>query len=229
MNKTKIIDVNGITVTVTRKTIKNWYLRACPQQRNIQMSVPRLMPEGAILQAIHSQFNWILKQRQALLSQPIRPELKILEGEQHYFQGQAYPLKIIEHTGRNKVLFRDNSIALYVPSQSDITMREKILHRWYREQLQDIVPAIIEKWQAIIGVQIQDWRNKKMKTRWGTCNTADKRIWLNLELIKKPLVCLEYIVVHELVHLLERNHNRRFYAHMDRFLPDWRGLKKALE
>ena len=228
--KITTIDVNGLLVTVMRKTVKNWYLRVCPPEGQVQMTVPRFMPHSAILQAIALQFNWIKKQQQALSLQPKAPVLNIQDGESHYFQGQAYNLRVIEHTGRNKVLLReDKQLELYVPANSTILIREKVLHHWYRLQLQQLAQPLIEQWQSIISVSVQDWRIKKMKTRWGTCNTQEKRIWLNLELIKKPLACLEYIIVHELVHLLERNHNRRFYAYMDQFLPTWRVVKKMLE
>lgn len=228
--KITTIDVNGLIVTVARKPVKNWYLRVCPPDGRIQMTVPRFMPHDAVVQAIDLQLTWIKRQQQALMLQPLTPALQMLDGEQHYFQGQRYNLRIIEHPGRSKVIFRDNAyIELYACPQSDKITREKMLSRWYRSQLQALAPPLFEKWQQTIGVKMHDWRIKKMKTRWGTCNTQEKRIWLNLELIKKPIACLEYIIVHELVHLLERNHNHRFYAYMDQFLPQWRVIKKILE
>ncbi len=227
--KITTIDVNGLLVTLARKSIKNWYL-SVDLDGQINMSAPRFMSHKAILQVISLQLNWIKRAQQALILQPRLPILQMQEGEQHYFQVQAYHLLLIEYSGRGKVILNENAqLELYTAPQSNRIDREKILYRWYRAQLKQITPPLLEKWQHIIGVSIDDWRIKKMKTRWGTCNPQDKRIWLNLELIKKPLVCLEYIVVHELVHLLERGHNRRFYAYMDQFLPHWRMVKKMLE
>ncbi|MFA6036925.1 MAG: M48 family metallopeptidase [Legionellales bacterium] len=175
--KTTTLDVNGLVVTLLRKTVKNWYLRVCPPDGRIQMTVPRLMSQERIKQAISLHLNWIAQQQQVVRQQPPPP----------------------------------------------------VFHRLDRIQLQILAQPLFDKWQPIIGVRINEWRIKKMKTRWGTCNIQDKRIWLNLTLIKKPVECLEYIIVHELVHLLERDHNKRFHAFMDQFLPNWRECKKLLE
>lgn len=99
---------------------------------------------------------------------------------------------------------------------------------WYRRNIKKEIPQLLEKWQKIIGVTASDWGVKNMKTRWGTCNIEDKRIWLNLQLVKKPFECLEYVMVHELVHLLEKNHNKIFISYMDEFLPNWRKIKEEL-
>jgi predicted metal-dependent hydrolase len=124
---------------------------------------------------------------------------------------------------------RDNQyIDVYIHENTTREQRRKVLTEWYRRQLKQLLPALIEKWQPIIDVEVKAWGVKQMKTRWGTCNIPAQRIWLNLELIKKPLNCLEYVVVHEMVHLLERHHNARFKAYMDEFLPHWREHKFAL-
>jgi predicted metal-dependent hydrolase len=117
---------------------------------------------------------------------------------------------------------------VYVRPGSTTEQRERVLLTWYRRELQVLIPPLIEKWTAILGVELAGWGIKRMKTRWGTCNIEARRSWLNLELIKKPAHCLEYIVVHEMVHLLERHHNERFTAHMDRVLPRWRFLRDEL-
>lgn len=106
---------------------------------------------------------------------------------------------------------------------------EKITERWYRDQLKAVIPAILERWETRIGVKAKEWRIKKMKTRWGTCNVRDRRIWISLQLAPKPLECLEYVIVHELIHLLERNHNAAFWSYMDQFYPDWREIRNKLE
>lgn len=155
----------------------------------------------------------------------------MVNGESHYFLGKRYRLRVHEHEheAASKVAIRGIAILdLFVRAGADTDQREKVLSRWYREQLKALVPPLMKKWQLLTGVQASEWGIKKMKTKWGSCNTNTGRIWLNLELAKKPVQCLEYIVVHELVHLLERNHTERFSSLMDGFLPDWRARRNQL-
>ena len=152
----------------------------------------------------------------------------MVNGESHYFLGQRYRFYVVADAGVAKVVLNKAHIELHAPSRLDAGERERVLQRWYREQLKARVPPLLEKWQSIIGVQVSDWRVRKMKTRWGSCNADAGRIWLNLELAKKPLPCLEYILVHDLVHLHERKHNDRFVTLMDQFMPQWRMLRDEL-
>jgi len=148
------------------------------------------------------------------------------EATPHDHRRRAY---VIEHDGRPRVEVNGKErIDLYVPAGSDAQEREEIMLRWYRKELKALVPPLIEKWQEVIGVSVDDWRIKKMKTRWGSCTIEARRIWLNLELAKKPIPCIEYIIVHELVHLLERNHTDRFRDLMDQFMPQWRYCRDML-
>ena len=145
-----------------------------------------------------------------------------MSGESHYFEGRRYRLDVLEHDGRQGVCLPNRTtMELRVRPGTGREKREEILERWYRERLRGRVPALLEKWEPKLGVQASEVRIKKMKTRWGTCNSEAGRIWLNLELAKKPLPCTEYIVVHELAHLVERNHDVRFRNLMDRSLPQW--------
>jgi predicted metal-dependent hydrolase len=123
---------------------------------------------------------------------------------------------------------KNNYLQLWVRANTTVPNKAKVLHAFYRQQLVKEVPKLLEKWLPRMGVQLQDWRIKQMKTKWGSCNIEASRLWLNLELAKKPYACLEYVLVHELVHLLERNHNERFMAFMDHFLPDWRERRELL-
>lgn len=153
----------------------------------------------------------------------------MVRGESHYFLGMRYRLNVIEHQGGGKVVLRNKSVMdIYVRQGSDAQQREQILHRWYRAQLKALVPPLLEKWQKVLDVEVADWGIKKMKTKWGGCTVRAHRIWLNLELAKNPVECLEYIIVHELVHLLERHHNVRFTAYMDKFMPQWRLFRETL-
>jgi hypothetical protein len=149
--------------------------------------------------------------------------------ESHYFMGQRYRLKVIEHNGPAKVMLRGTaSLDLFVRPEATPEQREIFLQRWYREQLRMLIPPLLEKWQTVLGVTVGGWGIKKMKTKWGSCNIDARRIWLNLELAKKPPQCLEYIVLHELLHLLQRHHNDQFTAMMDCFMPQWQLCRAEL-
>jgi predicted metal-dependent hydrolase len=150
-------------------------------------------------------------------------------GESHYFLGRRYRLRVTEHEGPNEVILKGNSgLVLRVRPGTSRDKREKILNGWYRRHMKSIILDLIQKWQPVIGVEIADWGVKKMKTRWGSCNVRDHRVWLNLELAKKSPHCLEYVLVHEMVHLLERYHNDRFKSLMDQFMPLWRLYRDEL-
>ena len=187
------------------------------------------MGEEAIRNFIVSKLAWIKKHKSKFHLEEKSPEKEYLSGESHYLFGERYLLNLVEISGKQYVELKDNKeIYLYMRAKTTKDKREKLMLEWYRENLKNMIPNYIEKWEPIIGVKIQEWRIKKMKTRWGSCNIQAKRIWLNLELAKKSPICLEYVVVHEMVHLLERTHNRRFKTYMDNFFPDWRNIKAEL-
>ena len=153
----------------------------------------------------------------------------MVSGESHYFLGRRYRLRVTERSGPNRVSLNGTSeLTMQVQPSTDRDKREQLLNDWYRRRLKELVPDLIAKWQPVVGVQVADWGIKKMKTRWGSCNTRDHRVWLNLELAKKPPRCLEYVLVHELVHLLESHHNDRFKALMDQFMPQWQLYRDEL-
>jgi predicted metal-dependent hydrolase len=153
----------------------------------------------------------------------------MVSGESHYFMGRRYRLRVVEHGGPNRISRKSSSeLTLQVRPNTDRGKREQVLNDWYRQHMKELVPDLIAEWQPIIGVQVADWGIKKMKTRWGSCNTKDHRVWLNLELAKKSLHCIEYVLVHEMVHLLERKHSERFKELMDKFLPQWRLYRDEL-
>ena len=175
-----------------------------------------------------SKLSWIKKQQTKLQNQEREAPRDFINRESHYFKGQHYLMKVIEENAPPKVILQHKTIELYVRPGTYTEKRKAILDNWYRMKLKETVAAIIEKWEMIINVQVNEFGIRKMKTKWGTCNRAAKRIWLNLELAKKPVECLEYIAVHEMVHLLERNHNDRFVSLMDEFMPKWRFFKDEL-
>ncbi|WXG58369.1 MAG: SprT family zinc-dependent metalloprotease [Candidatus Sedimenticola sp. (ex Thyasira tokunagai)] len=179
--------------------------------------------------AVVSKLSWIKKQQQVFKDQVRQSERRYVSGECHYFFGRRCRLELIELGAKPEIkLLRSGKLKMCVRPGAALETKEKLLNAWYREELKKIIPELLEKWQPVVGRQIKDWGIKKMKTKWGSCNVEQRRIWLNLELAKKPPECLEYILVHELVHLIERNHNQRFIEWMDQFLPNWRISKKIL-
>jgi predicted metal-dependent hydrolase len=221
--------VNDIEVQVARKAIKNLYLSVSRADGCVRVSVPRHVTDETIHSLVLSRRSWIEEQQARVAVQARQSQQQMITGESHSLWGKDYLLEIVERRGRHEVVIRDHTtLSLYVNPDTSAQNRKRVFNEWYRDQLKQRIPPLIHKWQPIIGRQVADWGVKKMKTRWGTCNISQRRIWLNLELAKKPRECLEFVVVHEMVHLLERYHNARFYAHMDRLLPDWRHCIQGL-
>lgn len=223
------ITAGDLVVDVVRKEIKNLHLAVYPPDGRVRVAAPLLVDDEAVRLAVIARLPWIRRQQGRFAQQERQSPREVVSGESHYFQGRRYLLNVVYRDGVPAVAVRNNTtLDLFVRPGSDTAQRGRVLLTWYRRQLQQLIPPLVAKWEAIIGVQVAEWRVKQMKTRWGTCNPDARRIWLNLELIKKPVSCLEYIVVHEMVHLLERRHNDRFVALMDRFMPQWRLLRDEL-
>lgn len=221
--------VSGIKVEVVRKDIKNLHLGVYPPSGRVRVATPLVISDEAVRLAVIDKLGWIKRQRANFTAQPRQSQREMVNGESHYVFGQRYRLRVHQHNGPARVATRGvANLDLHVRPEASSAQREEILLRWYRQQLKDRIPPLLAKWQRTLRVKATDWGVRKMKTKWGSCNTTAKRIWINLELAKKPEQCLEYIVVHELVHLLERHHNDRFMAIMDRHLPDWRVRRDLL-
>jgi predicted metal-dependent hydrolase len=217
------ITVSNITIDVVRKDINNLHLAVYPPTGRVRIATPLNIDDEAIRLFAVSKLGWIKKHRKSFASQQRETKREYVSGESHYVDGRRYLLNVIYHNATPQVKIRNKRyIDLYVRLDSSTEQREHVMTEWYRRRLKERIPILIEKWQRIIGVQVDEWKVKQMKTKWGTCKREAKRIWLNLELAKKPALCLEYIIVHELVHLLEQHHNERFIALMDKFLPQWR-------
>jgi len=221
--------VGGLVVNVVRKNIKNLHLAVYPPNGRIRVAAPMRVNDEAVRLAVVSRMAWIHRQQKKLVGQDRQSPREYISRESHYFLGRRYLLNVIYKDGAPRVSINGKpSIELFIRKGTTRLKREKILDDWYRKELKGMIPGLIEKWQQIMSLHVAAWGVKKMKTRWGTCNTRAHRIWINLELAKKPVQCLEYIVVHEMVHLLERKHNERFVAHMDKLLPQWRSLRNRL-
>jgi len=223
------IRVSGLPVQIVRKDIKNLHLGVYPPHGRVRVAAPLALSDDAVRLAVVSRLGWIKRQRAKFEAQPRQSEREMVSGESHYFLGRRYRLRVIEHNGPAKMFLRGNStIDLYIRKGSRVGGREQVLRRWYRAQLKALIPPLLDKWQPVLGVWVAGWGVKKMKTKWGSCTSNSRRIWLNLELAKKPVHCLEYLIVHELVHLIERHHDDGFVSLMNQHLPQWRHYRKEL-
>jgi predicted metal-dependent hydrolase len=223
------ITLGNISIDVVRKDIKNLHLGVYPPNGRVRIASPLKIDDEAVRLFAISKMAWIKKHQLKFEAQQRQSKRQFVSGESHYYKGNRYLLNVIYHDAAPKVEIRNKTyIDLYIRVGSTLEQREKVLTEWYRRQLKDQIPPLIDKWQKIIGVEVSDWGIKKMKTKWGTCTIEKRRIWLNLELAKKSEHCLEYIIVHEMVHLMERNHSERFVAYMDQFIPQWHFYKDEL-
>lgn len=222
------IKLGDITVEVELKDIKNVHLSVYPPKGRVRIAAPIRMDLDTIRIYAISKLSWIKKQQIKFKEQVREKPREYLNRESHYYFGARYLLKVIERDSPPVVSIKHKSIELQIRPGTDTKKRHAIMEEWYREQLKEIVPSYIHKWEKKMGVSLNEFAIKKMKTKWGTCNIEAKRIWLNLELAKKPYHCIEYIIVHEMVHLLERNHNDKFIGYMNHYLPEWKHLKSEL-
>lgn len=221
--------MRGITVEVVRKDIKNLHVGVYPPAGRVRVAAPLRLDDNVVRLAVISRLGWI-RRRQADFEQQVRQSLReFTTGESHYFNGRRYRLTVIKNEGAASVSLPANTtMEMHVRSEINWKERETVLHRWYRRQLRAEIPRLLAKWETKAGVAVSEVRIKRMKTRWGSCNPSARRIWLNLELAKKPSSCLEYILVHEMVHMLERHHNERFRELMDLLMPTWRSYRDEL-
>ncbi len=178
---------------------------------------------------IESKLDWIKEKQNKIRSQKREAPKEYQSGENHYFFGKQYSLLLVEEKRKAQVKIENDLLILQVRPHSTKQQKQRILQEWYRAQLKEVVVPMIQKYESEMKVKVSEFGIKKMKSRWGTCNVRAQRIWLNLELARAPLECLEHIVVHEMVHLLERKHNAKFFAYMDKFLPQWRDSKEKLK
>ena len=219
---------DGIVVEITRKDIRTLRLSVHAPDGRVKVSAPVAMPEEFISTFVLDRLGWIRKHQLRLAVRHDPPACRYVDGERHWFSGRRYVLKVIERLAPARVALGDDSLVLQVRPGASVEQRRALLDAWYRRHLKATLPALIAGHQPRMGVQVQAFGVKQMKTRWGSCNPRARRIWLNLELARAPSECLEYVVVHEMVHLLERRHNPRFHALLDRFLPGWREHKDRL-
>jgi predicted metal-dependent hydrolase len=223
------VTVSGVEVSVLRKAIRHLRLGVYPPHGTVRLAAPIGVSDEEIQLAIVNRLPWIRRQQARFEGRPRQAQQQMVTGERHYFLGQPYVLQVREQKGPSRVSLQGaDSMELVVRPSSSLGDRARALEHWYREQLKELIPPLLTAWQPVMRVEAAEWGIRKMKTRWGSCNIRARRIWLSLELVRKPAVCLEYVVVHELTHLLERRHNQRFVAFMDQFLPTWRLARAEL-
>jgi len=222
------LTVAGINVDVVYKNIKNMHISVYPPIGRVRVAAPDRLDEDAIRLAVVQRLPWIKKQREQLQTAERQSQREMVTGESHYVWGQRLRLKLIDVAGRPHIDAVGSKLQLSVPPGMDDAHRRKLLESWYRKQIKVALPPLIEKWEAIIGLKVNAWTVRRMKTKWGSCNPDSASLWFNIELAKKHPGCLEYIVVHEMTHFRERTHNDRFVELMDKHLPNWRATRDEL-
>ena len=226
--ETHHISVHTLTVEVVRKSIKNLHLGVYPPEGRVRVAAPLAVSDDAVRRAVIGKLGWIKRQQANFRAQLRQGKREMINGESHYFQGQRYRLRVVESTARPKVVLNKTRLELHIRREATTEERERALQHWYRARLKELIVPLLEKWQPVVGVEPSAWGIRKMKTKWGSCNTDSSRIWLNLELAKKPVSCAEYVLVHELVHLRERHHNDNFRALMTEAMPHWQAQREEL-
>jgi len=222
------LTLGDIDVDVVLKDIKNVHLSVHPPNGRVRIAAPSRMKLSNIRLYAISKLDWIKSQQRKLRSQQRETAREYLERESHYVWGKRYLLQIHELDAPPTIELKHRKLFLTIRPGSTEEKREQLMDAWYRDQAKSEAEKLIQRWEPIIGVHANGFYVRRMKTRWGSCNTDAKTIRLNTELAKKPLECLEYIVVHELVHLFERTHNERFRSYMDKFLPSWQHVRRRL-
>jgi len=226
--KLQYYNIDGIQAELRIKPIKNLYIRVYPPDGKVVVSAPAGISKKALSDFLDSKSRWIREQHLRLSKMSAEERHEFVSGEYHLYEGKRYRLEVRDSRGRTSVALDNENIIMYINKDNTKEVREKVLDVWYREGLKQKLPGLLGKWEKIMNLDVAECRIRKMRTKWGTCNIREKRIWISLELAKYPVFILEYIIVHEMVHLLERKHNKRFYALMDRFLPEWKEGKKYL-
>lgn len=222
------ITLGGISVDVVKKDIKNVHLSVHPPTGRVRISAPQQMSVETIRVFAVSKLAWIKQHQEKIQTQERETPREYLDRESHYVWGRRYLLRLIENAERNGVELTPKRLVLSVRSGTSPDKRQSLLDEWYRHRLREAAEPLMSRWEKLIGVKAGKLYIQRMKTRWGSCNHRSKAIRLNSELAKKPMDCLEYIILHELMHLLEPTHNRRFSKLLEQYMPDWQHRRKLL-
>lgn len=222
------IEISGIKIEIQKKNIKNLHLAVVPPDGKVRVSAPMHLSNESITMFVRTKLGWIKKQQAKFERQPRQSEREYVSGETLYLFGQQYFLRVEYSYKGNSLILEGNEAILTVRKESNAKQREAFVNEWYRSKLKEKIEIYLPKWENITGLRCESWQTKYMTTRWGTCNTNTGKIWLNLQLAKKPIECLEYVILHELAHLKVRNHGAEFVDILDQHMPYWRSVKKTL-
>lgn len=222
------IVISNIPVEVIRKNIKNMHLSVLPPDGRVRVSVPAQLTDEAITMFVRTRLGWIKKQQEKFQQQPRQSERQYVSGETLYVWGKQYFLQVEYSYKGNAFTLSGDTAILTVRKESSPKQRESFVNEWYRNLLKQEVAKYLPKWEKTTGLYCSSWQSKYMTTKWGTCNPTSKKIWLNLQLAKKPIECLEYVILHELAHLKVHNHGPEFTTILDQYMPYWREHKRRL-
>ena len=224
------LQIGNVPVTVLRKqNLKNVYLRILPPDGQVTVSAPSYVTNAELSNFLLSKLPDIYMRQERMRSQPRQTERTYVSGEAHYLWGKPYRLQVVYAGTRASVTKRASKLVMTVPEGYTVEQRERVMTEWYRGELRRVLQSATRRCMQTTGIEADDFRIKNMKTRWGTCNIPQRRIWVNLQLVKKPPVCLDYVLIHELVHLVEANHTHRFHEWVEKYCPTWREAEKALK
>jgi len=220
--------ISDIPVEIIKKNIKNMHLSVLPPDGKVRISAPCNLSDESIIMFAKTKISWIKKQQQKFEQQPRQSEREYVSGETLYVWGRQFFLQVEYSQKKNTIVLEGNKAILTVRKESTVKQREKVVNEWYRSLLKIEVEKYLPKWETITGLYCDSWQSKYMTTKWGTCNTSTRKVWLNLQLAKKPIECLEYVILHELAHLKVKNHGADFIVMLDSYMPCWRECKKML-
>ena len=223
-----LLCLEGLSIEVHHKPIKNIHLRIYPPDGRVRISAPLSVSLPYIRAHLESKWGWIQQQRVRLQHLPNKKEPALTTGDTLYFLGKAYRLEVLDNTTLSEIALSDSVLQLHIKPHASIQDKQRLIHAWHHAEMQRIVTPLIAHWEPLMNVRVVALRTRLMTSRWGSCNTRTKQITLNLSLVQKPITCLSYVLVHEMVHLLEASHNERFYRLMTTFMPTWRTHQATL-
>lgn len=228
MTSTKVLQVNNVDIDVIKKDIKNIHLAVYPPDARVRISAPFSYDDETIKLFAVSKWGWIKDNIEVIKNQTRIPPKDYISGESHYLFGKRYMLKVVEGKKSSIDIEGVNKIVITVRKNATKDSKKKMMESWYREQLTKKLNILVPAWEEKTGLKINSWQIKKMKTRWGSCNINKKSINFNLELAKRQVKEMEYVILHELSHLVEKTHNQRFVSHLETYMPNWKLYRKEL-
>lgn len=223
-------ELQNIAFQITRRRMKHLRITVHPPDGEVKVSVPYFVSNAEVQEFIYERMQWVKDQQAWFKNQERQPQLRLLQGEPVYLWGKVYTLRFAsEKRVKARVWLHGEDLVICAKENADFQSKMKLLTSFYRSQLGEKVPYWLAHWEPRLGVKANEWGIKKMRTRWGSCNITDARVWVNLDLARYPELCLQYVVLHELAHLLESNHSARFWAIVENYMPEWQEAARLLK